>query len=144
LEGESRKVLHREGRKELEPIVRDLTGSLNVETSDEGRMRILIETWGFGLPMASAILSVLWPDNFTVYDVRVREGLGGFFDFSGATRFATLWEGYLKYRAAVSAAVPEATLSLRQKDRHLWAMSTMKQLQSDIAKGFVHERSSPK
>ena len=34
-------------------------------------MRILIEDWAFRLPMASAILTVLYPDSFTVYDIRV-------------------------------------------------------------------------
>ena len=58
------------GRIDLELIVRDLTSSLFDAASARDRLRILMQTWGFLLPMASAILTVLWPEEFTVYDVR--------------------------------------------------------------------------
>src|SRR4051812_18770519 len=48
-------------RTALEPIVRDLTHSLHKALDGESRLRLLIDQWGFMLPMASAILSVLWP-----------------------------------------------------------------------------------
>lgn len=39
-------------------------------------MEIIIKKWKFGLPMATAILTVLYPEEFTVYDYRVRQQLG--------------------------------------------------------------------
>ena len=47
------------GRIDLELIVRDLTSSLFDAASARDRLRILMQTWGFRLPMASAILTVL-------------------------------------------------------------------------------------
>ncbi len=136
----ARRLLERdpERRSELEPIVRDLTRSLSNANSDQARMRILKEVWRFGLPMARAVLSILWPDDFTVYDVRVCEQLEGFQNLGGLTRFDAVWAGYSEYRRAVEAAVP-GSLSLRDKDRHLWAKSTMEQLQHDIANGFSRD-----
>ncbi len=100
-------------------------------------MNVLIDHWGFMLPMASAILSVLWPDEFTIYDVRVCGELNAFAELGNLTKFENLWVGYCKYRDAVRAAVP-LPLSLRDKDRYLWGQSTIRQLNADIAAGFVH------
>ena len=125
------------GRTALEPIVRDLTSSLAKATDERSRLRFLVETWGFGLPMATAILAILWPDDFTVYDVRVCEQLGAFRELAHFTRFDRVWEGYLKYRAAVVAATPDQN-TLRNKDRFLWAQSAAIQLEKDIACGFAN------
>ena len=51
--------MDRKKRGELEPIVRELTRSLAEATNDMERLRILVQEWRFGLPMASAILLVL-------------------------------------------------------------------------------------
>jgi len=37
-----------------------------------------MKEWDLALPMASAILSVCWPDDFTVYDYRVCESVKDF------------------------------------------------------------------
>jgi hypothetical protein len=67
---------------DLNAIVRRLTGSLfNAETHSE-RLRILLEDLGLYLPIASAVLAVMWPDYFTVYDYRVCEQLGRFQELS--------------------------------------------------------------
>ncbi len=125
-------------RQALEPIVRDLTRSLHAALDDEARLKLLMATWGFGLPMATAILTVLWPENFTAYDVRVCEQLEHFADLKNKTNFRQIWRGYCEYRQAVSAAVP-GSQSLRDKDRYLWARSTALQLERDIARGFAVE-----
>lgn len=133
----ARRLLRRDknGRAELEPIVRDLTASLFDAPDEKARLGILVQEWGFGLPMASAILSVLWPLDFTVYDVRVCEQLGRFAKLGSLSKFEAIWEGYSDYRDSVRLAVP-GDLSLREKDRHLWATSMVKQLERDIAAGF--------
>lgn len=119
----------------LEPIVRDLTGSLRRASDDKERMRVLVQKWGFRLPMATAILSVLWPKEFTVYDVRVCQELKGFERLTNLVRFDRVWTGYCEYREAVQASV-RTTMSIRDKDRFLWASSVARQLEADIASGF--------
>lgn len=124
------------GRHELEPIVRDLTSSLFRASHPRDRLRILMQQWGFLLPMASAILTVLWPEDFTVYDVRACGQLGGFHTLGDQSREDRIWQGFVSYRDAVHAAVADE-LSLRDKDRVLWARSAVKQLQHDIARKFA-------
>jgi hypothetical protein len=94
--------------------------------------------------MATAILTVLYPDEFTVYDERVVGQLGNTWTlarelYSASTREAarsTRWDAYQRYVALVEDAAP-AGLSLRDKDRYLWAKSLHEQLQDEIARGFV-------
>ena len=50
--------------------------------------------------MATAILTVLYPDYFTVYDTRVCNQLGGFSNL-GTRSISTIWEGYEEFREAV-------------------------------------------
>jgi hypothetical protein len=123
-------------RTALEPIVQDLTRSLHDADDGQARLRILVDEWGFMLPMATAILSILWPDEFTVYDVRVCGELKDFNDLDNLGKFHKKWTRYCEYRDAVRAAVPQI-ISLRDKDRYLWARSAIRQLAEDIAAGFV-------
>ncbi len=95
--------------------------------------------WGFGLPTATAILTVLWPDEFTVYDYRACEQLGQFDDLTSRWK-PTLWDQYAAYRDAVIKSVPEAT-TLRDKDRTLWGRSAATQLLVDIARNFERSKS---
>ncbi len=122
-------------RQDLDSIVRDLTRSLRRAGNAEERLRLMIERLRFGLPMASAILTILWPDEFTVYDVRVCDQLGRFRSLVNLSKFERVWAGYCQYRDAVNNAAP-GHLSLRQKDRYLWASSVIHQLEADIARGF--------
>ena len=134
-------LLEKDGnrRKDLDAIVGDVTKSLADTDAEKEKMRILIEKWEFRLPMASAILSVLWPDKFTVYDVRVCEQLGGDYKtIQDQACFEDLWNGYNRYIEAVQNIVPEVAI-LRDKDRILWAKSFEKQLNKDIAMLFQKE-----
>ena len=68
---------HGKGGTDLDAVIGDLTHQIHAARDDEKeRMRILIKDWGFRLPMASAILTVLYPEIFTVYDKRVCGELG--------------------------------------------------------------------
>jgi hypothetical protein len=61
------------GRRDLDTAVKDLTTQIHQAASDEERLRIFLsKDWAFGLAMATAVLTVLYPDRFTVYDIRVR------------------------------------------------------------------------
>ena len=73
--------------------------------------------------MASAILTVLSPKVFTVYDVRACQQIKPIEDFTklgNCENFAKVWDGCIRYVAAIYAALLQ-DLSLRDKDRVLWA-----------------------
>jgi hypothetical protein len=118
----------------LDEIVAELSRSLHAAKGDEERLRLLWD-WGFRLPMASAILAVLWPNQFTVYDFRVCEQLKEFKSLGNCEKFDAIWTGYKAYREAVWGQVSEMP-ELRDKDRVLWARSAMNQLAEDIGRGF--------
>jgi hypothetical protein len=110
------------GHGDLESAVAAITSDIGSAQSNKERLKALIETWGFRLPIASAILTVLFPDDFTVYDVRVCGVLRDFEDAQDKTQFEALWERYSEYVTKVRESVPEAS-SLRDKDRYLWGQS---------------------
>jgi hypothetical protein len=101
-------------------------------------MRYLFEDWKFRLPMASAILSILYPEQFTIYDVRVCGTLGNFHNLGNLVDFDKLWCGYLNFKAAVKDATP-SELNLRDRDRYLWGKSFYEQLKKDIQNEFVNQ-----
>jgi hypothetical protein len=122
--------------KTLDEVVVELTKAIAAQKTPKDRMRLLM--FGdirFRLPMASAILTVLYPDEFTVYDYRVCETLKGFRNLSTLTKMDRLWEGYSAFKKAVIDNSP-AGLSLRDRDRYLWGKSFRDQLTNDIATAF--------
>jgi hypothetical protein len=130
-----RLLAHGSGQGNLESAVSSLLEAIAEKSEKKARLEVLIEEWGFRLPMASAILTVLYPEEFTVYDIRVCDVLGDFKDAQYKTNFATLWERYMAYVAAVEGAAPKA-FSLRNKDRFLWGKSFATQLHTDIQSSF--------
>jgi hypothetical protein len=118
------------GGKSLNESVRKISAAIYKTPNSEEKLKILIDE-GFLLPMVSAILTVLYPDDFTIYDWRVCESLNGFSSLSAGKK--NLWRDYSSFVEAVKKNTPKR-LSLREKDRYLWAKSAMKQLQNDIVK----------
>jgi hypothetical protein len=95
--------------------------------------------------MASAILSVLWPADFTVFDYRACEQLVllGEADFSridNITSTRRLWPKYEEYREAVTRAVPQYG-TLRDKDRFVWGRSAALELAAKLPTGFQRRES---
>ncbi len=128
-------------RSNLEDAVSALVFQIHRAVDDKERLRILIEDWGFRLPMASAILTVLYPQSFTVYDVRVCESLGDFAQLQHRINFETIWSGYSRYVQCVLNSVPE-DVALREKDKELWGRSFATNLQRDIDSGFQRDKES--
>ena len=124
-----------QGHRGLQPAVEALMSTISTAKENKERLRVLVEGWGFRLPMASAILTVLFPDEFTVYDARVCDVLGDFKDAQSKTRYDDLWERYSAYVTRVRDSVPSVT-ALRDKDRYLWGKSFAAQLQKDIEAKF--------
>jgi hypothetical protein len=136
------KRLLSKGHSDLNSAVIALTKSLAKAENRKARMKILFEDWGFLLPMASAILTVLYPLSFSVYDYRSCEMLerlnpkDSFVNLPNKTNFDSLWNGYKSFVAAVNNAGP-SEYSLRDKDRWLWGKSSCQQLEKDIAENFL-------
>jgi hypothetical protein len=131
----AKRLLAQAGSDDLGEAVHQLTAGIYRQASAKDRLRYLFEEWKIWLPTASAILTILYPDEFTVYDARVCAQLGDFQGLNNIWAFEKLWDGYLRFRDAVIQAAPEG-LSLRDKDRYLWARSYAQQLESDLASNF--------
>lgn len=105
----------------IKNIVNDL---VNAKNSEE-KLNIMIKNWRFGLPMASAILTVLYPEEFTVYDYRVREQLGLKDIYSVKKYFAY-------FLPAVRKFAESRNETMRETDKELWGKSFFDDLQKLI------------
>ena len=128
-----------QGFNDLESAVSALTSAVAKAHDDKTKMKVLVADWGFRLPMASAILTVLYPQAFTVYDVRVCDVLGNFRNTQYRTNFETLWSEYQAYVEAVRTSVEES-YGLRDQDRWLWGKSFFEQLKEDLSVQFKKVR----
>jgi len=127
------------GFVDLPSAVAELAHDIDKFPEPKERFRVLIQKWRLRLPMASAILTVLYPEEFSVHDTRVCEILGDFASLSDRVNFESLWDGYVTFVDRVHKVGP-AGLSLRDKDRWLWGKSVAEQLTRDIATGFAKTR----
>ena len=113
--------------KTLEDKIKRITtavyeAGLNDKTGNL-RMKTLLHNkdWKFYLPTASAILTVLYPEEFSVYDFRVREQLGIKKEITGIKRY---FEEFLPNVIPVAEKVSGIKkLALRDADRILWGKS---------------------
>jgi hypothetical protein len=131
------------GRRNLEKAVHALTDSIARQKTPRDRLRCLCKEWKFSLSMASAILTVLYPKDFTIYDERVCDALDEFHDLRYRTDFENLWHDYEQFKRRVEEFAPQQ-LSLRDKDRYLWGKSFYDQLTKDIKQCFRRKRKSSK
>jgi hypothetical protein len=104
------------GFDDVDRAVSALMNAVAAAQDDKARLRVLIADWGCRLPMASAMLTVLYPTVFTGYDVRVCDVLGTFRNTQYRTNFDALWAEYQAYVEAVRNA-PTEKYDLRDKDR---------------------------
>lgn len=126
------RLLATSGCSTLDEAARQLTGRIHKAGAARERLAVLIDEWGFLLPMASAILSVLYPDDFTVYDYRVCEQLEEFGKLGQLTSVDRIWPDYEAYVRQVRAS--RSGLSLRDCDRFLTGQSMGEQLERNIQK----------
>jgi hypothetical protein len=132
----------------LERAATQCTSALFKAESAEARLLLAMKDWGFYLPMASSILSVLWPEEFTVFDVRVCEELVrdklGDFRTVGNLIPEHVWPEYCRYREAVDRAVPELAFrrqfpaDLGKLRRHLYSTLVFAPAQGIIS--MAHDR----
>jgi hypothetical protein len=119
----------------LEQTSRELTQDIFKACDDHERFLVASGKWKLRLPMASAILTVLFPDAFTVYDVRACEFLGDFSNLADKANLVSRWQRYVAFVDAVKRSTP-ANLSLRDKDRYLWARSRHDALKHFVKRDF--------
>jgi len=93
--------------------------------------------------MATAVLTVLYPEEFTIYDVRVCETLNDFKDLQYKTGFEDIWSGYEEFIKSVKSVASEQP-TLRDKDRELWGKSFAVQLEKDIENRFPRQADNSK
>lgn len=109
----------------LSEAIRELTNDVVLGESPEEKLDVMIKKWKFGLPMATAILTVLYPENFTVYDYRVREQLGLDDIYSVKKYFKDFLPVVKKYSESRNE-------SMRETDKELWGKSFFDDLQKLI------------
>jgi hypothetical protein len=122
----------------LDEICRKITSGVFSEDSPAGKLMYLLEKWGFRLPTASAILTVLYPEEFTVYDVRVCETFREFENLKNITKTERIVSEYFRFLKSVAeySGYPRNDMSLRDKDRYLWGKSFHDDLIKDINNGL--------
>jgi hypothetical protein len=92
-------------------------------SSDESRMRRLDEVEGIAVPIASAILTVCYPDRFTVLDYRAWDALREVGRVRRATVPTDVDSYFREYLPACTQLSHELGMSLRDLDRALWGWS---------------------
>lgn len=102
--------------------VKKITEQIFKANNANDKLDILLKKWNFGMPMATAILSALYPDKFTVYDYRVREQLKLKNIYSS--------KGYFSYfLPKIQAEARKNGVSLRETDKELWGKSFFEDLE---------------
>jgi thermostable 8-oxoguanine DNA glycosylase len=99
------------------------------EPADVEKVKLLIEIGGIGIPVASAILTVCYPETFTVIDYRSCASLAKILALEqkalrkqfGGDPVASP-KAYLEYTKCCKAQADKNGLELREYDRILWGM----------------------
>jgi len=138
----ARRLMEHGTYPDLDAAVRALVGDVAAASTPKDKLRVLFNDWGLLIPTASAILTVLYPSEFTVYDIRVCDELGDFHWVANISRYDRLWDAYEKYVATVKRAAPDG-LPLRDKDRWLWGKSFAEELRQDVATVFTRTKKEP-
>lgn len=111
----------------------ELAEKLHRANSDKDRMAILMEEpFRFRLSTASAILTVLYPDRFIVYDFRVCDQLGGFEELKHRRFSDGLWAAYCRYCLDAQRKAPDG-LTMRQIDQHHWGKSWLEEAKDALS-----------
>ena len=112
----------------LEKAIKVLTSEIYQQKNIENRLEIMLsQKWGFSLPMATAILTVLYDKDISVYDVRVRAELK-------LKEIYTAEKYFSYFLPAVQKFAKSHSLSLRDADKYLWSKSFHEDLKQLLVK----------
>jgi len=109
----------REGIEKSHKTIFEITSEIYRAESLEGKMKILIAIDGISYSFASAILTILYPELFTISDYRVSRSLKEQFNINAPETISTKTE-YFAYLNACKKLSEKNRLSLRDCDRALW------------------------
>ena len=115
----------------FDDAVKALASALFNKGSHKERLKELVIERGLGLAISSAILTVFYPDIFTIYDIRVCNQLGNFYKLKNCRSKGKFWDEYLKFVAAVKANTP-GVQTLRDKDKTLWGLSLLADIKKEL------------
>ncbi len=103
--------------------VASLMREVSEATTPKDKVAVLWRIRGIGPAVASAILTVCYPNEFTVLDSRVWETLNQMSVKGLPMRYPCSIEEYLQYCQACQRLADQVGVSLRDLDRALWAKS---------------------
>ena len=124
-----RKLLDGKPITTLSKTIEEITHSIYKAPSKEEKLRCLLKVGGIDLAIASAVLTILYPTEFSVYDFRVREEIHGYKDITPLPIEAKIKKYLDEYIPSVRKS---AHLSLRDCDRALWGKSWHEDLQKFV------------
>ncbi len=128
-----------ENENNLDEAIKKLTSSIYKSATNKDKLAVLIKDYGFYLPTASAILSVLYQDKFSVYDTRVCDMLEQKYNTKKYHNiknwiFKNLWNGYEEYLQKTLELFGKS--NYREADKYLWGKSFYEQLKKDLNTNF--------
>jgi hypothetical protein len=106
----------------MEDAVAAICADIRSAADDQARLKVLIRKWQFALPTAVTILTVFYPEFFTMYDERTRRQTGTK-DWSHRTFTPALWEHYREFKEKIIALAPPG-VTLRDADRYVMGKDT--------------------
>ncbi len=113
----------KKGLEKAGKSVSELMTEVSQADSLKDKVEILWDIEGIGLSIASAILTVCYPEEFTVLDYRAWEVLTEAAVHGLPTRSSWHPEDYLQYCEVCRRLADQMNLSLRDLDRAVWAKS---------------------
>jgi hypothetical protein len=122
----------------FDKAVEEITENIWIESDPRKKLHYLLKKAKFKIATASAILTILYPDKFTVYDYRVCEILNDHKELANKVSCDKITYGYMKFRDTVLNSA-EFKSNLRDKDRYLWGESFFRNINTDFKK-FEPER----
>ena|SRR3989344_8705441 len=112
------KVLN--GIKSAGQSIREITTNIYYEDNKERKVEILTKIDGIGIPVASAILSVCYPNDFIISDYRALSTLNKLLGKETLVNLSNSVPRYLEYLDLCKKVADEKGLNLRDLDVCLW------------------------
>jgi thermostable 8-oxoguanine DNA glycosylase len=113
----------RKGLDDAGKTVQGLMKEVAQAATPRDKVEVLLRVWGIGLAIASAILTVCNPDEFTVLDYRAWDVLEGASLQGLREDYPVTPDEYLNYCRVCRQLAEQVGMSLRDLDRALWAKS---------------------
>jgi hypothetical protein len=113
----------RRGLDDAGKTVQGLMSEVARAETPRDQVEVLLQVWGIGLAMASAILTVCDPKKFTVLDYRAWDVLEGASLQGLPEHYPVTPDEYLNYCRVCRQLAERVGMSLRNLDRALWAKS---------------------